>query len=711
MVGGVLLGSPVTPAGAVYGPGAEPASAVGSLLSDERNDGPLISGDGRYVVFRSLSAVLIGTPPNPDERYSGGIVRRDLRTGEVALVAPPRRVLRADGKPVEGDVGTDAVPSGISEDGRYVLFGSTARLSANDPTGQSPDVYVRDMRGPLSGQSSYELVSARDGSVQGAGYADVAAGALPGLPGYALSADGRRAVFVTTGTSDLPARGDETTPPRQVWVRDLDARTTRLVSRAKDDGSPDGTPSPVDASASPQVAISGDGTKAVWSTGDAQRQTRTLPGEPAFGSAQSLVWRDLDRITAPSRRVAGAADLDDPGCAPTTAFVPSETATGPCYGPFTAPEGLDANGQSLPPKLAGISRDGGRVLFSSSTPLRPLDRNAVRPGSAYLADMTTGVPRKHAVTLVWSYPNLASRYSLDGGWLSADGRYALFSSRDHQFDGFQPVGSFPSGELLTFNVYLADLQARTVERVTSGYDGSDYSTGLVIQSAPVDLTASADLSQVGFSAADGNLFLGDANGVTDVMVVGRRRTSDLDVSGRVLPAPAPPSADGTGPVTPLGSRFVVTLGPVRVSKRTGTASVRVSLPAAGTLVGTAKGTAKPNRKRTAKKARSGTGTAVAERRSSTRTVAVGRSSRKVARAGTVTVRIPVGSAARKLLRRSTTSLAVRLDLRFSPRDAAPTTTTRAYVVRRSDVQARTTTKTTPRKPRATPRTATTGAPR
>lgn len=685
-LGGALLASAAVastagavaapPASAVWQPGVGVASAAGPLLGDDASRGPLLSGDGRYAVFTTSASILLGEPPDEAERYSAGIVRKDLQTGDVAVVAPPQRVLRSDG--TTRGTGTTSQPSGISRDGRYVLFGTSARLSAADGGSTTPDAYVRDMAAPLSGGGSYELVSARDGTATGADYLDPAVGSVPGLAGYALSADGRRAVFVTSGVSDLPASPAPTTPVQQVWVRDLDARTTRLISRDRNDGSAAGTPAPQPApgngSQPPTAAISADGTKVVWTAGDAERQTPTLPKEGPIGPKPSLLWRDLNAIQAPSRRVAGAADPADPSCVDPAAYTPSNTATGPCYGPFLTGEGIDrtdagqTGGESTSLRLQGLSGDGGRVLFVSSAYQRPKDDAAFRPGTAYLADMHAGVPRRTGVTVAWSSPASNTRRPIENGRLAVDGRHATFLSQDNRFDGLQSLGAFPTGNLLPFNVFSVDLDARSVELVTRAPDGADYATQTQSALVPSAAAPSADGSAVAFAVPDGNLFLGDANGVDDVLVA-RVAVPQGPVGGDVVPPVQPaPVVDAAVPQA-LPSRYFVTLGRVSVSRSTGTATLSVRLPVGGTLTASARGTA--------------TRTVKGRRRSTS--VIVGSVRRTPKAEGTVVLKVKVGSKARAALRRTPYRLSVRLAVAFRPRGAAPTTATRSYTLRRSHV--------------------------
>ncbi|WP_026912714.1 hypothetical protein [Patulibacter minatonensis] len=665
----VAAGVAAPAATATFSPGATPASAFGSLVGDDQSAAPLISADGRYVVFQTAASVLMGPGSTGDVRPSAGLVRKDLVTGAVDLVAPPREIRRADG--TTSNAGTTSGLAGISADGRYVLFGSPARLAAGDAAPSTPDVYVRDMDRPMAGGGAFALVSARDGSDLGAQYAADDQGSVPGAAGYALSADGRRAVFVTTVVSDLPDRLAITTPQRQVWVRDLDARTTRLVSRRADDASQAGVPAPAPTAIGatvPTAAISGDGRKVVWTAGDGQLQTPTLPGEAPFGPQPTLLWRDLSAAPqAPSRRVAGAIDLDDPACAPGTP-APGPDDGGSCAGPFRTSEGVDFNGDVSSLAFEGLSADGSSVLFASSATRRPFDPLAYRPSTSYVADMRSGLARKQGVQVAWSYPAVKNRGAMLGGRLAADGRHATFTSTDNRFDGLQPIGTFPTGNLLTFNVYVADLAARTVERVTSGDDGGDYVTASQPSTPTGIAVPSADASSVAFPAPDGNLFVGDANGVDDVLVA-RTLVSSAGRGDRVLPLAAPPVPVDPTPITPLKPRFFTTVGRVTVSRRTGTATVSVKVPAKGTLTASARGTQK---RKVGRKVRS-------------TSVTVGSARRTPARAGTVRVTVKVGAKARTALRRRPYLLDVRMTLRFRPTGAAATTATRAYRLKRSYV--------------------------
>jgi hypothetical protein len=684
-----LLAAGAAPAQAEYVPGAEPASATASELGDGDSRLPRISGDGRYVVFATAAPLLLGLPPRPDQYYAGGIVRKDLVSGEIALVAPPERRRRDGGAVV--DAGTPGGQAGISDDGRYVLFGTTAPLAAGDRGQSSRDVYVRDMQAPLSDAGSFELVSARDGEEVGAAYRDGALGAVAGDQGLSLSDDGRTALFVTLTESDLPARPGTSTPAKQVWVRDLDRQQTRLVTRDDADPSDAGTPVPSFPEEprrvrTPRAVLSGDGGTVVWIANSADRQTRFLPGEPVTPDQPHLLWRDLraPRDT-PARRVAGIADPDDPGCPADAVYVPDEQATGPCYGPFAQIENSNNENEESAVGDLAISDDGLRVAFTSSARRRPYAVEAART-VVYLADMTPGVSRKAGVRAAISLPRDGAGIAQQ--LLAGDGRTLALISRATSFPGTQPLGSFPTGTVEANNIYVLDLTANTLERATRAYTGDDYR---YVGSADdiAWLSLSDDAGAIAFDVADGNLFIGDANGEKDVLVVRRAaQAAGPDGPRHQLPEPPPPPFVAEPPLQPL-LPVHPEIGPLRVD-RTGVARVRVWLPAAGEL--RAEASAPPRRapRRRAPRGRAPRGRAprargrggTSGRAAAARPVRVG-SARVVARAAqSVTVRIAPSRAARRALAAvAPARLAVTLTLAYRPSAGEPTSATRRYLLR------------------------------
>ncbi|MDW5596070.1 hypothetical protein VSS74_17115 [Conexibacter stalactiti] len=643
LLAGVALGGSTPVVAAGFAPGAFPASSLGSELGDRGSSAPLLSGDGRYVIFNTSAVTLLGAPPSADEYYSDGWVRKDLVSGAVELVAAPERRRRGDRALVRaGDADTVA---GVSDDGRYVLLVSRAPLVDTVRSSVTPEVYVRDMTQPRNDPSGYELVSAVDGEERPPSYEDRAAGSAPGAAGFSLSDDGRTAVFVTSTASSLPGATGLATPRWQVFVRDLDARTTRLVTRDRSDQTLPGTPAPMDGQglSAPTPALSGDGSVVVlWAAANADRQARFLDGELSGAHARALLWRDLDAGPgSAARRVEGQADPEDPACPPDAVFVPSETATGPCYGPFIGVQGTDPSASSAP-SLIGISDDGRRVLFASSIPQRPFNGIA-RPDSAYLADMTPGSSRKQGISLAWG--QRTSDLGVAAGLLAGGGRHAALISRDREFDRLRPLGGFQNGALTTPNVFAVDLDARTIERATSDPVGGDFELRNPNPGGVQQLAISDDGATIAFSSDDGDLFVGDVNDVQDVLVVRRAVEQVGPPRPRELPPPPAPPEVHEPPLHPLGPLHAV-VGRVRVG-RDGVATVRVRTPLAGTL--TAQATGQPPR---------------ASGRRGTR-LAVGAARRTVVRATTVQLRVVPSRAARSALRRGAGRLDVTLRIGFA----------------------------------------------
>lgn len=158
------------------------------------SDGAGISGDGRFVVFRSSMNLETGVGS-----LVGGIWVRDLASGHNELVSVP----------VLGEF-PDAWEAAISRDGRFVVFVSPQPFVANDVNGDR-DVYLRDR---MLGKT--ELVSL----------------SMTGLPaGYSegsvsISDDGRYVAF-TSYSHELV---DQSTENGGVYVRDRLLGKTELVS-------------------------------------------------------------------------------------------------------------------------------------------------------------------------------------------------------------------------------------------------------------------------------------------------------------------------------------------------------------------------------------------------------------------------------------------------------------------------------------------------
>ncbi len=184
---------------------ASRASGAAGADEDAASEAPAISADARVVAFSSRAANL--DPADTDT--VADVYARDLDKATTTLVS------RATG--VAGRKGDDAsARPRLSADGRALAFGS--RAANLDPADQDrePDVFVRDLQ-----RDTTTLVSRATGATGAKGDAYSA--------GADISADGRRVAFETSATNlsaeDEPSADD-------IFVRDLSAATTTLVSRA-----------------------------------------------------------------------------------------------------------------------------------------------------------------------------------------------------------------------------------------------------------------------------------------------------------------------------------------------------------------------------------------------------------------------------------------------------------------------------------------------
>jgi hypothetical protein len=180
---------------------ASPAGGNGN------SDLPIVSADGRYVVFTSSAINLVTNP------YAGPVSGlaprstqvfvRDRVAGTTTLVS-----MNLNGLPGNGE----SFPDGISANGQYVLFESAASdLVSGDSNGQV-DVFLRD----LSGQNTI-LITVNTNGVPGNGISHNAV----------MTPDARYIAF-SSAASDLTVSDTNGIP--DVFVRDRIGGTTTLAS-------------------------------------------------------------------------------------------------------------------------------------------------------------------------------------------------------------------------------------------------------------------------------------------------------------------------------------------------------------------------------------------------------------------------------------------------------------------------------------------------
>jgi Tol biopolymer transport system component len=398
-----------------FAPAAASAAVVTDLVSKSNGgiagNGPSvnarISADGSRIAFESAATQLISTY----NHNMTDIFVRKVGTGTTALVS------HAAGSTQPANGGS--IAPAISADGRFVVFVSSATNLVPDVTAtMTPGVYRRDLD--------------TDAIVR----IDVATGGVPAnrpARAYAsIDATGSRVAFVSMATN-LDGRDPSVRP--DVFVRDVDAGTTNLVSVAWDGVSGD------QKSESP--SISGDGTRVAFAS-DAMNLLAT--GADVNGVRDVFV-RDLSTGTTTllSRGVSGLqgnAASDWPaisGNGLLVAYVSQATnlvaqvatsqqvylsAVGTSHTECVSvgSTGRPGNAAASNP---GITADGRFVAFESeATDLLS------GPGGVFLRDRTANSTVRVAAGVMGGaalLPNLSAAMGIFTS-LSADGRFVAFES-------------------------------------------------------------------------------------------------------------------------------------------------------------------------------------------------------------------------------------------------------------------------------------------
>lgn len=402
--------------------------------------GPAISADGRFVAFDSTATNLIAGGNLPFNIF---VYDRQTSTTEIVSVSSRGR---------QGE-GLSSSPD-ISADGRFVAFDSDAANLVRGDRNNITDVFRHDR---VTGETV--LVSISSDGQQG----DASSHAP------AISADGRFVVF----HANSPLVPEDTNETTDVYVRDIQAGTTTLVSAALDGTAGNGTSFIQD--------ISGDGRFVVF----VSSATNLIPNDVVDNEANVYV-RDL---------VTGTTELVSVGTDGTRANV----------GFFDSPS---------------ISADGRFVAFSTFDSLVPED---TLPGSLdiYLRDRQTGTTELISV----NSDEVPGDGRSESPSVSADGRFVTFTSDSENFAPEQ------SSLFRDEDIFVRDRLAGTTLRVSESSSGEEGNARSLVPAI------SADGSVTAFSSDASNLVPNDTNSVTDIFVHDERPAADLAVAISDSPDP------------------------------------------------------------------------------------------------------------------------------------------------------------------------------
>jgi Tol biopolymer transport system component len=250
------------------------ASGAGGAQAASAAIEPDISGDGRYVVFRSAAHNLV----SDDGASTDDIYERDLVANTTTLVS------RADGATGAAASGGSDLPQ-VSGDGTRVFFRSRAANLSDQDNDNGDNGFVRDV---VTGTTT--LVHGRVGQTpppQGV------------MDGLALSGDGRFAVYASNATL-LP--GEETGSFGDVFRRDLGAPPPPppppAASLSADQSTPEGVGShlltfEVTLGAADARAIAVD-WRTVDGTATAGEDYRAAGGQLTFAPGQTSAFISVD---------------------------------------------------------------------------------------------------------------------------------------------------------------------------------------------------------------------------------------------------------------------------------------------------------------------------------------------------------------------------------------------------------------------------------
>lgn len=433
---------------------------------------PVITPDGRYVAFASDASDLVGQDANsfPD------VFLRDLQSGVTTLVSVGARrgnatLLNLSGSP------------GISPDGRFVAFTSTASNLVASTQKTYQEVYVRDL---AAGQTIWASTN-------------VSAASTPASYLPAISDDGRYVSIKTSaGSAFLILR-------RELLTGGLDVISTAAAGGdwlSADSFGPTMTPD------GRLVAFTGALTSAgslVW-VWDAHTQSTTLASANLAGQPSTNGVCDTPAITPDGRFVAflgSGTDLTTNAVNEAFQVYLRDLQSGETklVSKDVMGSGTGDTGSSIP----ALSADGQFVLFESRSPgfvsgdvndaYDVFLRNTVDETNELVSVMDTSRPRLTA----------SGASTVGGDAVSADGRYVVFAS---------VAKDLVPGVTNDFKqVYLRDRPSGTTMLVSVNRFGTGAGDGYASEAS-----LSADGRYATFVSDAGDLVSNDTNRLADVFV-------------------------------------------------------------------------------------------------------------------------------------------------------------------------------------------------
>jgi len=507
--------------------------SVGVAGAQANNDSsvPLISADGRYVVFGSAASNLV--PNDTNAGYDVFLHDRQTRlTIRISLSSSGEEAAHT----VDPDSPVQSAPLALSGNGRYVVFASNADNFAAGSTAAPNQLYVRDLVNGLTTAVSVDS--------SGALANDLNAEA-------AISADGRYVAFSSSASNLVP---NDTNLTYDIFVRDREAGTTSRVS-VNSGGEEAGG---VDFPASFRPSLSADGQLVTFQSdasnlvsGDDNASTdifvRDLAnattalvstgadGTPANSSSSSAA------LSADGRYVlfqSGASNLVVDDTNEQMDLFVRDLTVATTTRVNVAENKAEPNASSSD---GAISADGEYIAYSSSA------SNIVNGDHNDRSDVFVRA-RARPKTLLVSAARLISQTASGGSGvardraLSANGRFVAFHSNASIL--------VDDDTNQNTDVFLRDTEAALTTLISRGVAGepaNSSSSGAAI---------SATGRYVAYQSFAGNLVPGDTNENFDIFLYDRRMTSTSRVNLGANGQQAGPFDASSSPSVSSDGRYV-----------------------------------------------------------------------------------------------------------------------------------------------------------
>jgi Tol biopolymer transport system component len=377
--------------------------AQGNLSADLPFPGTFVSGDGRFIAFRSAATNLVVG----DTNGTWDVFVRDR------LAATTERV-SVSTTGMQGDFPSGLYGICLSEDGRYVVFESLADNLVPGDTNGFRDLFLRDR---LLGTT--ECISIGASAVQ--------ANASSFYP--AISADGRLVAFESPASNLVVG---DTNAAWDVFLRDRQVGTTTRASVGIGGTQANGNSGGIASISSDgrYIAFASDATNLVAVDVNASTDAFVYDGATSMtelvsvdsSGLQADSWSTEVAICGDGRFVAFTSDATNlvtvDGNASLDVFV-HDRLHGGTERLSVASNGAEGNGNSKEPKL---SSDGRYASFTSgASNLVTGDTNYY---DIFVHDRVVGSTERISTTPTGAQANGHSEM----GSISADGRYVLFRS-------------------------------------------------------------------------------------------------------------------------------------------------------------------------------------------------------------------------------------------------------------------------------------------